>query len=152
MRKPRKVAPDPSHPKSQEKHTLWRSTSTFLINTSRGEPGYKRDVCDAQVTSRQWFIQFFNIENKGKKGIASWRKESWGMYEAMACNGWTLTVTMVWLNGSSYCPRFLKNRGRKPLKLGEQKKGCVPPGGWGHEHWMWPSDVMVETCEGPRFS
>ena len=30
MRKPWKVAPDPSHPKSQEKHTLWRSTSTFF--------------------------------------------------------------------------------------------------------------------------
>ena len=34
-----KMAPDPSHPKSQEKHSVWRSKSTFLINTSRVEPG-----------------------------------------------------------------------------------------------------------------
>ena len=61
MRKPRKVAPDPSHPRSQEKHTLWRSTSTFLINTSRGEPGYKRDVCDAQMTSRPFFALIHKI-------------------------------------------------------------------------------------------
>ena len=56
MRKLRKVVPDPSHPKSQEKHTLWKSTSTFLINTSRIEPGYKRDVCDAQMTSRPFTL------------------------------------------------------------------------------------------------
>ena len=78
----------------------------------RVEPGYKRDVCDALVPSRPWLYMFFNIENKGKKEIAFWRQESWGMHEAMAYNGWTLMVTMVWLNGSAYCPRFLKNRGR----------------------------------------
>ena len=40
----------------------------------------------------------FNTHSKCRV-IASWRKKSWAMDEAMECNGWTLTLTMVWLNG-----------------------------------------------------
>ena len=67
------------------------------------------------------YTYFFKIENKGKMEIASWRKESWGMCVAMACNDWTLTVTMVWLNGNAYCPRFLKTEG-ETIKIGWTKE------------------------------
>ena len=115
------------------------------------EPGYKRDVCDALMPSRPWLYKFFNIENKGKKEIASWRQESWGMNEAMACNDWTLMVTMVWLNESACCSRFLKKQRETPLKSGEQKKRRLPLRGWCHKWCRWPSDIIVEPCERPRF-
>ena len=39
-----------------------------------------------------------------------------------------------------------------PLTLiGEHKKGCLTLGGRSHERWMRPFDIVVETCEWPRF-
>ena len=105
MRKPWKVAPDPSHPKSQEKHTVWRSKSTFF---------------NQQIANRAWWqagrmwrpsdvtpIFCINTHNEDRV-FASWRKRSWVMDEAIECSGWNLILTMVWLNGIWTWKRCLK--------------------------------------------
>ena len=39
-----------------------------------------------------------------------------------------------------------------PLTLiGKHKKGCLPLGYGSHVMRMWPWNIMVESCEGPRF-
>ena len=91
------------------------------------------------------------IENKGKNQIASWKQESWGMCEAMANNGWTLRVTMVWLNGNAYGPKCLKKQRETPLKTGEQQKRRLSPRGGCHKGRRWPSEIIIEPGEGPRF-
>ena len=44
-------------------------------------------------------IFYINTHNEDRV-FASWRKKSWAMDEAIECSGWTLTWTMVWLNGT----------------------------------------------------
>ena len=83
---------------------------------SRQLPDYKRDVCDVQMTSRPWW---FNTQSKCKV-FASWRKKSWAMDEAMKYNGWTLTLTMVWLNGNGNWQRCLKRIRRRVVRSKKQ--------------------------------
>ena len=127
MRKPRKVAPDPSHPKSQEKHTLWRSTSTFLINTSRGEPGWQA----GRVWRPSDVTPIFCINTRNKyKVFASWRKESWAGDEAMEYNGWTLSWTMVWSNENGNWQWCLKKRIRRRVIRPKKQTGWETVDRW----------------------
>ena len=52
-----KIAPDPSHPKSQEKHTVveWKIIFCDLMKKQISNLVDKRDVCDVRVTSRPFF-------------------------------------------------------------------------------------------------
>ena len=47
-----KIAPVPLHPKSQEKTHSMEVNIYFFNQHIANMPGYKRDVCDALVTSR----------------------------------------------------------------------------------------------------
>ena len=81
----------------------------------RVKPGYKRDVCDALMTSRPFFC--INTYDKDR-GFASWRKKSWAGDEANWYNGWTLSWTMVWINGILTWKNSLKTN---------QKEGWLDP-------------------------
>ena len=67
-------------------HTVFRSTfSQDLLGESRVEPGYKRDVCDARVTSHPFVFTIFNTQNTNIE-FASWRLQSFAKDEAMECS------------------------------------------------------------------
>ena len=48
--------------------------------------------------------------------------------------------------------RMWRPSGVTPLTLiGKHKKGCLLHGYWSHVMRMWPWNIMVESCEWPRF-
>ena len=117
MPKPWKEAPDPlHHRKSIKTHCMEIKINFFFNDNLEWSLGYKRDVCDVQMTSRPLMI---NTQSKCK-GFASWRKKSWAMDEAMEYNGWTLTWTMVWLNGNGNWKRCLKRNRRRVVRSRKQ--------------------------------
>ena len=58
-------------------------------------------VTSGTCVTSEWRHALDDFKTQSKcKVFASWQKKSWAMDEAMEYNGWTLTLTMVWLNGN----------------------------------------------------
>ena len=104
MRKRSKQAADPSHHRKSMKNTLYGGQNHLFFIKSRMEPRLQ--------AGRMWRpsdVTPFDINTENEDRVfASWRKKSWAMDEAMEYNGWTLTLTMVWLNGNGNWKRCLK--------------------------------------------
>ena len=112
-----KSSPRPLASQSQEKHTLWRSTSTFFNQHIARRAWLKvgRVWRPSDVTP----IFCINTQNEYKV-FASWRKESWAGDEAMQYNGWTLSWTMVWSNENGNWQKCLKRIRRRVVRSKKQ--------------------------------
>ena len=108
MRDHPKEAPDPSHHrKSIKKHTLYWSQHKFN--------GKKISSGTWWQAGRVWgpsdVTPFYTADVQSRyKGFASWRTKSWALDEAIECNAWTLSWTMVWMIETETWKNCLKRK------------------------------------------